>query len=281
MGQPNDSNCITIHHDISSHDSALSWRHPFLPSSSSPKNMVILGRKSPPATGKIASIWSSDGGTSPRSRLDSRTQSPRGLKNYDLGGVGLGILAVLHKCGDSGSGNLAKRPVLVQNTCRVIPISAKQQNSGASHGARLEDYTSVTRHEPEKSYTRDYCDGSADQFYGTRRSDETGFDRRSKNGGFPVFHISPPARTPEKFPAGPASYFLSCCHLCQKKLHGKDIYMYRGEKGFCSKECRYKQIVMDERKEQCSSEASRSASDVAASLAYPTAQIFSPGILAV
>ncbi|MEI4867123.1 FCS-Like zinc finger protein, partial [Klebsiella pneumoniae] len=47
---------------------------------------------------------------------------------------------------------------------------------------------------------------------------------------------------------------------CQKKLHGEDIYMYRGEKAFCSTECRYRQIVMDERKEKyCSHEASRSA----------------------
>ncbi|XP_043692869.1 FCS-Like Zinc finger 12-like [Telopea speciosissima] len=31
--------------------------------------------------------------------------------------------------------------------------------------------------------------------------------------------------------------FLNSCHLCRKKLHGRDIYMYRGEKAFCSTEC--------------------------------------------
>ncbi|KAK1414111.1 hypothetical protein QVD17_29852 [Tagetes erecta] len=47
--------------------------------------------------------------------------------------------------------------------------------------------------------------------------------------------------------------FLSSCYLCKKKLHGLDIFMYRGEKAFCSEECRYKQISVDERKEKYAS----------------------------
>ncbi|KAI7752727.1 hypothetical protein M8C21_019634, partial [Ambrosia artemisiifolia] len=49
--------------------------------------------------------------------------------------------------------------------------------------------------------------------------------------------------------------FLSSCHLCKKKLHGLDIFMYRGEKAFCSEECRYKQISIDEHKEKYASGA--------------------------
>lgn len=44
--------------------------------------------------------------------------------------------------------------------------------------------------------------------------------------------------------------FLNTCFLCKKMLHGLDIFMYRGEKGFCSAECRFKQISIDERKEK-------------------------------
>jgi hypothetical protein len=44
--------------------------------------------------------------------------------------------------------------------------------------------------------------------------------------------------------------FLNSCYLCRKQLHGLDIFMYRGEKAFCSAECRCKQISMDERKEK-------------------------------
>ncbi|XP_057484805.1 FCS-Like Zinc finger 14-like [Actinidia eriantha] len=49
--------------------------------------------------------------------------------------------------------------------------------------------------------------------------------------------------------------FLSSCNLCKKKLHGLDIFMYRGEKAFCSAECRCKQMSIDERKEKCGSGA--------------------------
>lgn len=41
--------------------------------------------------------------------------------------------------------------------------------------------------------------------------------------------------------------FLDNCFLCkQRLLPGKDIYMYNGDKAFCSVECRYRQIFMDE-----------------------------------
>eukprot|EP00250_Pteridium_aquilinum_P019428 c24428_g1_i1 orf=1101-2492(-) len=45
--------------------------------------------------------------------------------------------------------------------------------------------------------------------------------------------------------------FLSSCHLCRRLLsHGKDVFMYSGDKAFCSMECRYQQIVIDERNER-------------------------------
>ncbi|XP_054779867.1 FCS-Like Zinc finger 17-like [Prosopis cineraria] len=48
--------------------------------------------------------------------------------------------------------------------------------------------------------------------------------------------------------------YLKTCNLCNKKLSpDKDIYMYRGDEGFCSVECRNRQIVMDEMKELDSS----------------------------
>ncbi|KAL0434040.1 UNVERIFIED_CONTAM: FCS-Like Zinc finger 15 [Sesamum latifolium] len=41
--------------------------------------------------------------------------------------------------------------------------------------------------------------------------------------------------------------FLDHCFLCkQKLLPTKDIYMYRGDRGFCSVECRCRQMFMDE-----------------------------------
>ncbi|KAJ8899508.1 hypothetical protein K2173_018482 [Erythroxylum novogranatense] len=41
--------------------------------------------------------------------------------------------------------------------------------------------------------------------------------------------------------------FLSFCHTCRKPLEPKnDIYMYRGEKGFCSHECRHQEMLLDD-----------------------------------
>ncbi|KAI5597127.1 hypothetical protein BDE02_02G047800 [Populus trichocarpa] len=41
--------------------------------------------------------------------------------------------------------------------------------------------------------------------------------------------------------------FLSSCYTCKKNLQQKnDIYIYRGEKAFCSQECRYQEMLLDE-----------------------------------
>uniref|UniRef100_A0A0D9VV36 FLZ-type domain-containing protein n=1 Tax=Leersia perrieri TaxID=77586 RepID=A0A0D9VV36_9ORYZ len=44
--------------------------------------------------------------------------------------------------------------------------------------------------------------------------------------------------------------FLECCDMCKRALDGKDIFMYRGERAFCSMECRYHAIVADEFREE-------------------------------
>ncbi|KAG0485251.1 hypothetical protein HPP92_009010 [Vanilla planifolia] len=42
--------------------------------------------------------------------------------------------------------------------------------------------------------------------------------------------------------------FLKHCCFCHKELSlQKEVYMYRGDQGFCSMECRHKQIVEDEK----------------------------------
>ncbi|PKI75266.1 hypothetical protein CRG98_004306 [Punica granatum] len=46
-------------------------------------------------------------------------------------------------------------------------------------------------------------------------------------------------------------HFLQSCALCSKPLgFNSDIFMYRGNTPFCSKECRQEQIEMDEAKER-------------------------------
>ncbi|MED6204078.1 hypothetical protein PIB30_005805 [Stylosanthes scabra] len=54
------------------------------------------------------------------------------------------------------------------------------------------------------------------------------------------------------------SDFLFACSLCKRRLvPGRDIYMYRGDSGFCSQECREQQMKQDEkRKDKCCGVAS-------------------------
>ncbi|KAJ0987484.1 hypothetical protein J5N97_005840 [Dioscorea zingiberensis] len=78
----------------------------------------------------------------------------------------------------------------------------------------------------------------------------------------------------------PALDFLSCCYLCRKRLHGKDIYMYRGEKAFCSVECRYRQIVNDECQEKCGSEVSKVGPEISSS-PCSGGRLFFTGVVAV
>ncbi|KAL1310040.1 hypothetical protein HN51_052720 [Arachis hypogaea] len=64
----------------------------------------------------------------------------------------------------------------------------------------------------------------------------------------------PPPPPPPLFPLSEQSPdFLFACCLCKRRLvPGSDIYMYRGDSGFCSQECRQQQMNLDEkRKDKC------------------------------
>ncbi|KAK4266068.1 hypothetical protein QN277_027041 [Acacia crassicarpa] len=252
----------------------------------------MLGNKPRPMIGKLSELLISgaraaalmDTAGSPRGPLDMSCKmqsSPRGLKSYDLGGVGLGIVVALNKSGEAGREILPKSAICSPGLTRSEPIPVRSLKNPADgfHGGvneielgSLEDYTYVTCHLPNKTFTKVYYDG------GEAENLRIGYNENIKP------NVCNPRRTnPESVcetePFYPTSDFLSSCHLCRKKLHGKDIYMYRGEKAFCSPECRSSQIMMDERKEQCRSEASRSVE--VSSSPYNRDQIFSTGILAL
>ncbi|KAF5744251.1 hypothetical protein HS088_TW08G00851 [Tripterygium wilfordii] len=56
-------------------------------------------------------------------------------------------------------------------------------------------------------------------------------------------------------------HFLESCFLCRKPLGcNADIFMYRGNTPFCSKECRQEQIEIDEAKEKSWKRSSAAAS---------------------
>ncbi|PPS01446.1 hypothetical protein GOBAR_AA19204 [Gossypium barbadense] len=217
----------------------------------------MLGKRGRPMIGNVSELLVpthksglSDPSRSPKSPLDlfkiPSSSSRRGSMKrcYDVfgDGVGLGIIASMEKS------TVDHHPSckLQHTICRFK--GRFQENSE-------EDYTFVTRH--GESSTKVYFNGGDEE-------EEQRLVGKIKE----ITSLKP--RFVQDFNY-PTSDFLSSCHLCKKKL---------GEKAFCSAECRSSQIMMDERKEQCKSKASKSGKNQ--SLGYDkTEQIFSTGILAI
>ncbi|KAE9604656.1 putative Zf-FLZ domain-containing protein [Lupinus albus] len=171
-----------------------------------------------------AAAWATLGSSRTPFDMNLKMKSSKGLKSYDLGGVGLGIVVALdNKSSEIGRETLPKHAVSTTKLNRSRPIqvqSMKDQHGFHQKGVNeidvgsSEDYTYVTKHVANRTITRVYYDGGED-----------GIVRHNNVG---VFRRTPP--TPiivEPEPSFPTSDFLTSCHLCRKKLHGKDIYMYR------------------------------------------------------
>ncbi|XP_057424933.1 FCS-Like Zinc finger 8 [Lotus japonicus] len=104
----------------------------------------------------------------------------------------------------------------------------------ASEMELSEDYTRVTSHGPNPRTTHifDNCIIGSSCFGAGSCSAASAME----NGCFP-HHTS----------YYPSESFLSNCFYCKKNLgQGKDIYMYRGERAFCSHECRYQGMLLEE-----------------------------------
>ncbi|XP_051128399.1 FCS-Like Zinc finger 15-like [Andrographis paniculata] len=77
----------------------------------------------------------------------------------------------------------------------------------------------------------------------------------------------------------PLPSFLDNCFLCNLKLlPGTDIYMYKGDRAFCSEECRCRQILMDEEdaKSGCTREYNHNCSLAATSSSPPSSSATRP-----
>ncbi|KAL8105075.1 hypothetical protein AgCh_029024 [Apium graveolens] len=106
-------------------------------------------------------------------------------------------------------------------------------SSSADELELSEDYTRVIAYGPNPRTTHIFDDCIIESCCGI-----VGLSASLKKGnGFPADRSS--SYTSESF--------LSFCYNCNKNLdQGIDIYMYRGEKAFCSGECRDKEIMSEE-----------------------------------
>ncbi|CAG7911487.1 unnamed protein product [Brassica rapa] len=120
-----------------------------------------------------------------------------------------------------------------------------------------EDYTCVISHGPEPKTTH---------IYGSQVLESVEDDGMTKKGCCEdekesIFVIAPLDLATIADELLPPSDFLRFCSFCSKKLGmGKDIYMYRGYKAFCSSECRSEVILLDEEREEEEDEEAKSDS---------------------
>ncbi|MCL7026931.1 hypothetical protein MKW94_010548 [Papaver nudicaule] len=154
-----------------------------------------------------------------------------------------------------------------------LPMSYGSGNGiiGAVSASEIElseDYTCVISHGPNPKTTHIFCDcileSHTDELANCNKKNEQGIES--------PWIVEPSVGSP----ANPPKDFLSFCYLCEKKLEeGKDIYMYRGEKAFCSSNCRSQEISFEEKMEKAGEDHS------AGNSSEPTScdDIFLPGMV--
>uniref|UniRef100_A0A0D9VCT2 FLZ-type domain-containing protein n=1 Tax=Leersia perrieri TaxID=77586 RepID=A0A0D9VCT2_9ORYZ len=180
------------------------------------------------ASSSFANLVSAFLGSSPVSHSE-----PRPKRSFDGdGGIGLGIVAAMSRA-------------FLTTEAEPIAIGAAARRRAREQAELSESYTCVITHVAG-------VDGAGGS---VRKRVYFGFG--DGGGGSWLEEADEAAQAA-------AADFLSRCCLCDKRLDGLDIYMYRGDKAFCSSECRCHQMLMDDHAENCGSEALK-ANDYSAS----------------
>ncbi|KAL3812602.1 hypothetical protein ACJIZ3_013870 [Penstemon smallii] len=118
-----------------------------------------------------------------------------------------------------------KSPFGSSNSCSFSTLSASEIEMS-------EDYTCVISYGPNPRTTHIFDDCIVESCCGVVKFSES----RKENGFFSDRKMSYPSES-----------FLSFCYNCKKSLgQGNDIYMYRGEKAFCSCDCRYMEMMLED-----------------------------------
>ncbi|KAG6535851.1 FCS-Like Zinc finger 10-like [Zingiber officinale] len=129
-------------------------------------------------------------------------------------------------------------PASIGSSSRIIT------SISASEMERSEDYTCIISHGPNPKTTH---------IFGDCIIESPSFppeNYKNKNGKDQETYAWPLKSSKHSLPSS-SNDFLSLCLYCNKKLEeGKDIYMYRGDRAFCSSDCRDREILNDEESEK-------------------------------
>ncbi|KAB2028968.1 hypothetical protein E1A91_D05G137600v1 [Gossypium mustelinum] len=151
------------------------------------------------------------------------------------------------------------RPLQVDNSLVSKPSSlpillSHSMVSLSTHELELsEDYTCIISHGPNPKTTHLFGDCILE----CHNNELTIFDRKAESGT----NVPPPAKSRETSTVHLSDEYLSFCYTCKKKLEkDEEVYMHRGEKAFCSFDCRTEEIFADEEMEKtCNNSSSNSS----------------------
>lgn len=145
-------------------------------------------------------------------------------------------------CSNSNSELLSRSSVFEKGMnpgLAATEVSSKPASISAIEIQRSEYYTCVKTHSPYPKVTHIFGDCIIEwhnhELTNSSKKGEKGIELPMAMGtdGF------------KNRTAYPSSDFLSFCHDCKKELNGEDIYIYRGEKAFCSSSCHSEEISIE------------------------------------
>lgn len=210
---------------------------------------------------------------SPRSGLESLLSSPRcSWDKKGSEGIGLGIVAAIYAeetysakfwANEAPKENADLSTQAVPLKCSTVcsptlskPIPIFQNNVLPTCRGMQENRAIKVDHETLNDSSRCH-QGRRNQPRSFRSDVDVDVDDEESDIRESIFSTASPASSCNDNWGGlPAIDFLHSCYFCKRLLAlGKDIYMYRGDRAFCSAECRYQQIVIDEHKERSSAAA--------------------------
>ncbi|CAL5435454.1 unnamed protein product [Camellia sinensis] len=194
----------------------------------------------PEPFGKFLSC-SLDSGRSGGSHLASLMNRSSDSSTGNFGsGNGTNPGSSLKNLGDSSATKLNPTPISISSSHDFIG------SLSASEIELSEDYTCVKTYGPNPKTTHIFGDCILE----CHDNDLTNLSKNKEQ----KIQLPPPmsiqcSGIPDPYPS---SDFLSFCYSCKKELEGEDIYMYRGEKAFCSWNCRSEEILIEEAMENSS-----------------------------
>ncbi|KAL2455418.1 Protein of unknown function (DUF581) [Abeliophyllum distichum] len=149
------------------------------------------------------------------------------------------------KFGNSSQENLSSIPESIGSGTGLIG------NIPPSEIELSEDYTCVRTRGPNPKVTHIFGDCILE----CHNNEVTTFFKESKE----EIALPQVAGLSDVIASYPPSDFLKFCYSCKKKLDGEDIYMYRGEKAFCSWNCRSHEILIDQEMEKTNNNSSENS----------------------